>query len=82
LQEVQLYPNPTQNQSVLRWTSNSSAEVELQLRDALGRQLQVKQALVGEESWVIGVSALSAGMYFVTLQQERNLVSKKLLITR
>ncbi len=82
LRQVELYPNPAQTQSIVRWTSNSSAEVVLQLRDALGRELHATRLASQEQQWVINVSHLSAGMYYLSLAQDGQWVTKKLLITR
>lgn len=82
LQQIALYPNPAQTQTVLRWTSNSNKMVQLELRDALGRQLQKAVLHAQEQSWTVDVSALAAGVYYMSIQQEGQLITKKLLITR
>lgn len=82
LQQLQLYPNPAQSQSILQWTSNSNAEVVLQLRDALGRELQAARLAAHEQLWVMDVGHLAAGIYYVSIAHEGQRVTKKLLITR
>jgi len=82
LQQVQLYPNPAQTQSILRWTSNSNEVVVVQLRDALGRALQTAHLAAHEQLWVMDLSHLAAGMYYVCMAHDGQWITKKLLITR
>jgi hypothetical protein len=73
LRDVELYPNPAQNEIVISLTSDERMEaVQLQVVDLLGRTLHTEavQILTGANSFKVDISELTAGTYFVDLRAE------------
>lgn len=68
------YPNPFNPSTVLRYTLPQAGEVEIQLFDVLGRQLQTLSAGrqgAGTQGFTVDASGLASGLYLyrVTLKQ-------------
>ncbi len=73
LNDVQLYPNPAQNEIVISLSSEERMEaVQLQLVDMMGRTLHTEVVRInsGANSFKLDVSELSAGTYLVDLRAE------------
>jgi hypothetical protein len=64
---VQLFPNPTTGKLTINWTAPATAQITV---CTPAGQVVLQKAAVSATSKVIDLSRLSAGMYFVTLQDE------------
>ena len=71
---INLYPNPAQE--VLNITAVSNAKI--QIYNTNGRLIRVKENC--EETEKIDIQNLKAGVYFVKITKENNVVTKKLVI--
>ena len=77
---LQLYPNPAQDKVVVNMILPTQSDVELLFISLDGRVLlQKNYANVYQQSMEVDVNALPAGMYFVTLKTNHQLVARKLL---
>jgi hypothetical protein len=79
---VELYPNPAQDQSVLRFEVPAAGQVSVEIFNALGQLVSsVEQQLLpaGAHQTQLDVSNLESGMYNVVLQFEGERVISKLV---
>ncbi|MBK8683194.1 MAG: T9SS type A sorting domain-containing protein [Chitinophagales bacterium] len=64
---VTIYPNPASSQLTVEIENDNASEKHIEIMDALGRSVQTIST--SENIVVIDISNLSAGIYFVKLQQ-------------
>ncbi len=74
-------PVPVIDVAQVSFTSVNAGEVAVQLYDVTGRMVsnQTVMAISGNNSFVIDLSAASAGVYFLTLTNDTDLISTKLV---
>ncbi|MBI3510629.1 MAG: T9SS type A sorting domain-containing protein [Bacteroidetes bacterium] len=79
---VQLYPNPTNENATLSFSLNQSQNVKISLYDLTGREIEVvenENMSEGEHLAAIKRNDLSAGVYFVKMQLGDVIETKKIL---
>lgn len=79
-QELQLFPNPANNDLSLKWTQILDYESTLTLSDIQGRIIQRAEIQAGLTSVSLDISKLSKGTYFVRIEGEGTLMQSKFLI--
>jgi hypothetical protein len=78
--EMQLYPNPASEQTVVQYNIPSEQnEAELTISDVQGRILRNEKLSPLKHTHALGVSEWAAGVYFITLKSGEDLITKKLL---
>jgi len=76
-EEILVYPNPTTGELTIKWTSGRVDKwTSVEIFDASGK-MQKAESRKQNDSLVINISHLCAGVYFIQLQTERGTVSKK-----
>ena len=73
-----IYPNPTQGKVRLSWDKQIGTDVILLITDLHGKNLM--NATVNGTTYTLETATLLEGMYVVTIQSEKKVVSKKLII--
>ncbi|MEM7039145.1 MAG: T9SS type A sorting domain-containing protein, partial [Bacteroidota bacterium] len=80
--DLQLFPNPTEGQTQIRWEHDYRGQVQLQIRNMLGQVVEQvrmeKNAQMMEAQ--IELDGVSSGLYFVELKGENVQRTKKLLL--
>jgi hypothetical protein len=83
-QEILIYPNPTSNQLTVDLNLVQDSEVDIELKDVLGRDLKkffYKSHLKeGNQKLSFNVQELAKGSYFLTIRINGNNYTKPLLI--
>ena len=80
--EFNIYPNPATNKAILEFTLSKSAITRILIYDELGRVVQkVKkiESKKGSNSIQLDFKALSAGVYFVSLNIDGETLSKQIV---
>src|SRR5665213_1962259 len=78
---VQLYPNPSNGESWLEFTSNNNEDVVMTISDESGRKIsEEKISGTGSHRQHIDTSSMDKGVYFITLLQNEKSVSRKLIV--
>lgn len=78
-QSIDLFPNPTNGNTYLRFDLEDRAEVQITITDALGRLIDVSQENVFYDTIEIPTEQLSAGLYFVNISNGSSISTKKLV---
>jgi len=83
-ESIQVYPNPASDYFSVSLTMEAAAEVELTIRDVLGRELhtETKKAEVGDNLWDINTEGLSSALYFVELRWGDHSYTQRLQISK
>ncbi len=70
LEDIHLFPNPTDDELLLKFNQSESADFELAIVDVLGREIENRQfeAVRGENKVFFNVSGLQSGTYFLRIQ--------------
>ncbi|MEM7039674.1 MAG: T9SS type A sorting domain-containing protein, partial [Bacteroidota bacterium] len=78
---LNIFPNPTENQVNIAWTTTVGDRFELDLLDAMGRRIQqiALDALNGRYETTLDMSALPAGVYFVRINGQEGSITKPLM---
>lgn len=77
---LSIYPNPTQNNVTVKWTSTSYDNAVVEIKNNLGET--VKSSAV-ENGQTIDVSHLTNGIYFISVNSKQlNVSPQKLIIAR
>lgn len=87
---LQNYPNPFNNSTIIKFYLNSEQNLKLKIYDALGRNIVTENLgslSVGEHKYEwngngANESSLSSGVYFYSLQGEKNFSVKKLMLLK
>ena len=82
LQVSEIYPNPFQDQTQLRWHQENAGQVGWELRNELGQLISsgTGHYSAGEHQLVLGRKELKqAGTYFIQLRQENYTITEKLV---
>ncbi|WP_345224331.1 T9SS type A sorting domain-containing protein [Hymenobacter koreensis] len=78
---LQLYPNPARGTNVqLRWSGLADASAELQVHDALGRQVLTLPMPAGRTEAVLPTNSLKRGVYTLRLQTTKSVATGRLVI--
>ncbi len=80
----EMYPNPASTHVTIVVTNNKSSIVNVAIKDMLGRQVALSshQVIAGENKLNINVSSLNEGVYFYTVSDGVQTISRKLIIER
>ncbi|MGB0887994.1 MAG: T9SS type A sorting domain-containing protein [Vicingaceae bacterium] len=75
--QIEIYPNPAITQIIIKGSSNELEEIAIY--NTLGQNLTslIKQVITNENQYVIDVSKLHAGMYYVKTKTITNKVYKQ-----
>ncbi len=79
-EELSLYPNPAQSQLTIEFELAETKNVSIEIRNILGQTVTTINNRVfpyGKNKIEIDVSEFSKGLYFIQLQRENKIVSKK-----
>lgn len=82
--EFQIIPNPLKQEAIIRFYLNQNESVQTFLYDMNGRLL-TKQALIATKGWnesSLDASQLSAGLYYVILQNKLRRETKKIMVIK
>lgn len=81
IEMVQLSPIPAKDVVTLDFVAQTGGQATIQIVDLSGKILseQAHMTQVGQNTVSLNTQTLSSGMYFVLLQQEGQLISKKLV---
>lgn len=79
-----LNPNPTSNQTKVKFSSNTNSTSTIKLINSLGQIVFEKnhETVVGENTVDLNLDNYSTGAYFVTIENTTSKVAKKLIITK
>ncbi|HNQ61638.1 MAG TPA: T9SS type A sorting domain-containing protein [Bacteroidia bacterium] len=84
LQDLVLYPNPTNTSAYVEFTSTGNAEIELNITDISG---QVVYSWNGKNQFrgrlkkeIKEVKNLKSGIYFISISTNKSLINRKLII--
>lgn len=66
---LQVWPNPSEGQGTVSWTSHGPASVEI--RDGLGRLIYAETVASARGTWDLAAAGLDAGTYAVTVMEGR-----------
>ncbi len=78
---VELYPNPTKGKAVLHINSLDVNYIELSVMDISGSMI-LKEQYSGEQTIHLDISGKASGMYFIHLNLDGVLVTKKLVLDK
>ncbi|MEO1517959.1 MAG: reprolysin-like metallopeptidase [Bacteroidota bacterium] len=81
-QNVTVFPNPTQDVLNIQLLSLPKGELVMEVVDVQGRQLIRRRMGQAENNMTLNTDALANGVYFLRLQWEDSLVTKKISIQR
>lgn len=79
--KVTVYPNPSQGVFTIKIALDAPADISLEIRDEVGRQVLAK-ALKGFANYRINEKLSTPGAYFLTLRSGTSVLSKTLIIAR
>ena len=82
--DLQLYPNPAQNEFELVFLLTSRQDIEISLKNSLGQEIFNNKIydFLGQYKKVFDVSYLSKGVYFVQLKTDNEIFNKKIILSR
>ncbi len=68
---IQLFPNPSKDNSVLRFISDKNTSVNISIVDVSGKEIQNNNYLAksGRNEFILSSTNLSSGVYFVNVNQ-------------
>lgn len=76
---VKIYPNPAQNSVSINLQNLKLLKNEILIEDISGRVLKYDISDL-KSTYNINISSLGAGMYFIKVETDRGLISKKLIV--
>ncbi|MEP7127688.1 MAG: multicopper oxidase domain-containing protein, partial [Chitinophagales bacterium] len=79
--EVKLFPNPASQYVEVNVQTEAGNKITLKVRDVLGNELNVPMTFVQHSFW-LDLSALSSGMYFLSIAGNNFSKTEKLLIEK
>ena len=84
LNELSVYPNPTNDKATISLISNSNEKLNYVLYDALGKQIEQKELLLTTGINTLEINSnqlqLSKGVYFIKLTSYGKEITRKLII--
>ena len=80
--EILLYPNPTNDELTVSWSSWSDEKVQLSCIDILGQTIYQKEinANEGRNEFKLNTSLISDGVYFMRISKEGIIQSRKFVV--
>lgn len=81
-QLVSSYPNPATNEIRLQCFQRSFVNRQPKVVDINGKTISLEFSYVNSKTWYADVSALSSGMYYVSLLTEKGYINQKILVQR
>jgi hypothetical protein len=82
---LKVAPQPTKNSFLLEYNITNNSILALDILDTLGRikkTIKKEQAKIGSYQLNIDISDLSAGVYFVRLQQDNEQVVERIVVVK
>lgn len=82
---LNLYPNPVNGESIVRYFLPESGEMELKVFDVLGRELDILDRGAKESGWHqqrVELKNYNSGIYFVVLKTSFELLTLKLVVIK
>ena len=76
--DVKLFPNPASNEVTLSW--NKGENVSVKIFDNLGKLVHYTSDVSLQNNFKINTSSFTSGMYFVRINSNVGVVTKKLII--
>ena len=76
---VSIYPNPANNQLTVNLNSFSSKQISLKVFDVLGKEIKCEILKSNESSYVVNLSSLNNGAYFIIISDQSQTVTKKFM---
>lgn len=82
ISDLQLYPNPSQGKLNLSWLGLKAGEFSVEVLNVHGQRFYQRslQSFIGEQKLELSLENLAAGIYFLRLQNEEGLISRKLMM--
>lgn len=83
--DITIFPNPTSNQSTVSYTIDTAGDYTIELRDERGNVVKVlAQGPLEAGTYQVeaDLSRQEGGVYYIALSNGKQLVSKKLILTR
>ncbi len=83
LNNVSVYPNPTNNLVNVKIVSNENSTVAIELVDALGKLVQNTKnhdVMIGENLFEMNTQELNDGVYFISILSGNNSSKIKLIV--
>lgn len=79
-----IYPNPANSDVNILLNASNNNTIKLSITNSIGQAVYTKQVLLnpGSTKFKIDTKDLASGVYFVIIDQGRNTVTKKLIITK
>ena len=78
--EFSLYPNPANNNVIIKYLPAGNEEVQLRVFDLSGKSVFEKTIPNGHNLFQLESADWNAGLYFVEMRSGNHISSKKLLI--
>lgn len=78
--EVNIYPNPTQDQVFVDFDEPLKREMQLQIFDQLGRLVHSQSLMSGSSKLTVSTSSLADGVYLMKFQSEKEGFAHKLVV--
>lgn len=83
--EMVLYPNPTDNVSTLKFSLNKASHVTIQVVDMVGHVVSTiadKNLTNGQQSFTINTANMAAGIYNVRINTENGVATERLSVIK
>ena len=80
-----IYPNPSSGMTTVQYSSNSSSQIHFNLNDVCGRllrKLSDADPNASENSFVFNSRELSPGIYFLEMESDGVVQTKKLVVAQ
>lgn len=78
--EVFIFPNPAQDIIYIKTTDISNKKVVIQIHNSTGKSVLLKETVMNRELLPLNIPALTPGLYYVSIQFENRMVSKKIIL--
>ena len=80
---LQVYPNPTRDVVMVKWTISDFQKGHLVINDLFGRQLLTRVLESGSNTIELDLSALSSGVYFIQVKlDDQTPMAHKVVISK
>ncbi|WP_169513355.1 Ig-like domain-containing protein [Flexithrix dorotheae] len=79
--EIGIYPNPGTGNFVINFNSDYEGKIGLIVRNALGKEIQVKE-ITGISEYNLNLSAFPNGLYIVEFQLNHTRLTRQIVISR
>ncbi|MEO8087154.1 MAG: multicopper oxidase domain-containing protein [Bacteroidota bacterium] len=77
---VQVFPNPSEGFINIQYPGDLKNGVNVYLSDLSGRIVHTEPKISSRDHWIINVSDIDCGVYFITIQSEHSSITKKIII--